>query len=157
MYAAVVRRKVVETFEAINQGDYARMIDGLDDRFTYRFHGRHALGGFRCTKESMAAWWERVLRLLPGARFTVEEVIVSGGPWRTRLAVRTHVRGPLPDGTVYENVMIQLMTLRWGRVTEVETLENLQELERALAVVAAHGQAEATAEPIEDPAPAPRT
>lgn len=153
MYGTIVRKKVVETFDAINQGDYATMVEGLDDKFSYRFHGDHALGGFRCTKESMTAWWERVFRLLPGARFTVEEVIVSGGPRRTRLAVTTHVQGDLPDGSVYDNVMVQLMTLRWGKVTEVETLENLQELQRALDVVAAHGKAEAHAEPIEDPVP----
>lgn len=153
IYSKIVKKKVSDTFEAINAGDYQVMVDGLGDEFTYRFHGRHALGGFRCTKVSMGAWWQRVLRLLPGARFEVQEVFVSGGPWRTRLVVNTHVRGDLPDGSVYDNLMIQLMTLRWGKVVEVETLENLQVLERALHVVADHGQDEAVAPPIEDPEP----
>lgn len=153
IYAGIVKKKVKETFDAINAGNYAVMIDGLADEFTYHFHGDHALGGFRNTRASMRAWWERIMKILPGAKFEVREVLVSGGPWRTRLAVTTSVQGDLPDGTVYSNMMIQLMTLRWGKVTEVETLENLQELERALRVSAAAGFYEAAAPPIIDPAP----
>lgn len=47
--------------------------------------------------------------------------------------------GDLPDGSEYRNVMIQLMTLRWGKVAEVETLEDLQALEAALRVCAEAG------------------
>ena len=42
------------------------------------------------------------------------------------------------------------MTLRWGKVTFVETLEDLQVLENALKVVADCGVPEALAEPITD-------
>jgi hypothetical protein len=45
--------------------------------------------------------------------------------------------------------MFQFMTLRWGKVMEVETVEDLQVLTHALAVVAASGKTEATAAPIE--------
>ena len=42
------------------------------------------------------------------------------------------------------------MTLRWGKVVSVETLEDLQVLDRALATVAAAGVAETSAAPISD-------
>lgn len=150
MYAAIVRSKVRGIFDEINVGNYRPVVDGLADEFSYRFHGEHALGGLRTKKSSMEAWWERVLRLLPGAKFEIQEVLVSGGPWRTRLAVRSTVSGPLPNGDVYNNTVFQFMTLRWGRVTDVETVEDLQVLERALAIVARSGIVEAEAAPIVD-------
>ncbi|WP_051757563.1 hypothetical protein [Prauserella rugosa] len=64
--------------------------------------------------------------------------------------MRSHVSGALPDGARYENTVFQFLTLVWGRVTEVETLEDLQVLERALAAVAAAGVAQAAAPPIAD-------
>ncbi|NHU84887.1 nuclear transport factor 2 family protein [Kocuria sp. JC486] len=150
IYAMMVEKKVRRTFEAINDGNYGAMLDGLAGNFTYHFHGKHALGGRRRTRTSMEAWWQRVFRLLPGAIFDVREVFVSGGPWRTRVVVNSRVQGDLPDGSTYRNTVLQLMTLRWGKVVDVETLEDLQELERALNVVFDYGNPEARAEPIED-------
>lgn len=150
MYKAIVRAKVRAVFDSINQGDYRVMVDGLAPEFVYEFHGEHALGGRRTTRAAMLRWWERTLRLLPGASFDVQEVLVNGGPWRTRIAMRSFISGDLPDGEHYRNTVFQFMTLRWGRVTEVETVEDLQVLERALAAVAASGVDEAMASPITD-------
>lgn len=150
MYKAIVRSKVRAVFRSASAGDYRPMVDGLAPQFTYVFHGSHALGGRRTSRDAMIRWWERTLRLLAGAQFELHDVVVNGGPWRTRVATRARVSGPLPDGTPYENTVFQFLTLRWGRVTEVETLEDLQVLERALTVVAASGVPEAHAAPIED-------
>lgn len=150
MYKRIVRAKVRGVFERINAGDYMAMVDGLAPSFEYRFHGDHALGGRRTTRESMIRWWERVMDLLPGAQFNIRDVLVNGGPWRTRIAVRASISGELPDGTRYENTVFQFMTLVWGKVVSVETCEDLQKLGRALAVVAEAGTAEALAAPITD-------
>lgn len=150
MYSRIVRRNVARVFDAISHGDPSAMLDSLAPQFVYRFHGEHALGGVRTTRAAMEQWWERIFRLLPGAAFRVDEVLVNGWPWRTRLALRLQVSGPLPDGGVYENVLFQFMTLRWGRVADIETLEDLQVLERALRIVAAAGRPEALAPPITD-------
>nr|MDT0657081.1 nuclear transport factor 2 family protein [Micromonospora sp. DSM 115978] len=148
MYARIVRGKVRQIFDEINKGNYRPMVDGLADNFTYRFHGQHALGGVRTTKAAMERWWERTLKLLPGATFDIHEILVSGGPGRTRLAVRSTISGPLPNGETYRNDVFQFMTLSWGKVTEVETVEDLQVLTRALRIVAEHGEPEAAADPI---------
>ena len=148
IYAAIVRRKVRGTFDQINAGNYQAMIDGLDSPFEYVFHGTHALGGRRVTTAAMRRWWERTFDLLPGAKFEVLEVLVTGGPWKTRIAVRNRVSGPLPNGERYENLVFQFMTLRWGKVSSVETVEDLQVLERALHIVAESGNSEARAAPI---------
>ncbi|MFT4259150.1 nuclear transport factor 2 family protein [Microbacterium sp.] len=149
MYKTIVRSQVRRVFDRINHGDYLAMVDGLADEFVYVFHGDHALGGRRTSREAMIRWWERTLRLLPGARFEVEDVLVVGGPWRTRVATRAQVSGTLPDGSVYANTVFQFLTLRWGKVTNVETVEDLQVLQRALDAIAASGVAEALSPPIE--------
>lgn len=150
MYKRIVRGKVRAVFERINAGDYTTMVDGLAPSFEYRFHGEHALGGRRTTRESMIRWWQRVLDLLPGARFDIQDVLVNGGPWQTRIAVRASIAGDLPGGVRYENTVFQFMTLAWGKVISVETVEDLQVLERALAAVAENGKPEALAAPISD-------
>lgn len=150
VYARIVEGKVRATFAEINAGNYMAMVDSLGVPFVYKFHGDHALGGIRTTREAMVRWWQRVGALLPGAQFTIDEILVRGGPWRTRVAVRSTVRGPLPGGAEYRNTVVQFMTLRWGKVVDVETLEDLQRLTRALSLVADAGHAEATAAAIKD-------
>lgn len=66
------------------------------------------------------------------------------------IAVRNRISGPLPNGERYENLVFQFMTLRWGRVASVESLEDLQVLVKALQIVADHGKSEALADPILD-------
>jgi ketosteroid isomerase-like protein len=150
IFARIVEARVRSVFDRVNAGDYMHMVDGLGEPFAYVFHGDHALGGRRTSRDAMIRWWQRVGDLLPGAQFTIHEVIVRGGPWRTRIAVRAGIRGPLPGGEVYRNTLFQFMTLRWGKVIEVETVEDLQVLTHALAVVAASGKAAAAAAPIVD-------
>ena len=148
IYSRIVKGKVRSVFDQINAGNYMEMVDGLGDPFVYHFHGEHALGGRRTSRDAMIRWWERTLSLLPGAKFDVQEVFVNGGPWNTRVAVRSRVSGPLPGGELYTNTVFQFMTLKWGRLTSVETVEDLQVLERALKVVANAGNPEADAAPI---------
>lgn len=150
MYHEIVRARVRSTFEKINRGDYMTMVQSLAPTFEYRFHGMHALGGRRTTTESVIRWWERTLRVLPGARFDIQDILVNGGPQRTRVAVRSLVSGDLPDGARYRNTVFQFMTLRWGRIVSVETLEDLQILQAALRAVHEAGDPEAVAEPITD-------
>ena len=100
MYRRIVANKIRAIFQEINAGNYQAMIDSLADSFQYRFHGSHALGGTRTSKKTMILWWERVNRLLPGAHFDVQDILVSGYPWRTRVAVLARVSGDLPVGSV---------------------------------------------------------
>lgn len=150
MYKRIVRGRVRSTFDRINAGDYMTMVDGLAPSFEYRFHGEHALGGRRTSREAMIRWWERTLRLLPGAEFDIQDILVNGAPWRTRVAIRSLVLGTLPGGARYENTVFQFLVLSWGRVISVETIEDLHVIERAFRTVADAGVSEALAAPITD-------
>lgn len=155
MYRLIVAARIRRIFARLDAGDWETMIRALAPRFTYRFYGDHALGGERTTVAAMRAWWGRVFRLLPGASFEPRDVLVAGWPWSTRVATDVIVRATLADGTHYENVINQFVRLRWGRVTEVRTLEDTQKLAQALQGLAAAGIEEASADQISD-VPKPR-
>lgn len=150
MYHRIVAAKVRGVFRQINAGDYEVMLKGLAPRFDYVFYGDHALGGHRTTVAAMRAWWERAFRLMPDVRFELEEVLVAGWPWNTRIATSEKVSGRLPDGSLYENTVHQFIHMRRGRITKIRTLEDTQCLARALDLLAAAGIKEAHAAPITD-------
>lgn len=150
MYHRIVASKVRGVFAAINAGDWETMVAGMAPTFTYRFYGDHALSGERHTAAALRLWWQRIDRLLPGTTFDVDDVLVAGWPWATRVATSVTVNAGLPDGTRYQNVITQFIRMRWGKITEVRTLEDTVVLQRALDALAAAGVAEAHADPITD-------
>jgi ketosteroid isomerase-like protein len=158
MYAWIVARKVRAVFASLSHGDAGPMLASLAGGFAYRFEGDSPIGGLRASQDSMRLWWERMYRLFPGLAFTVQDVAVSGWPWRTRIWTLLEFAKPLPDGTRYTNVVMQRMEMRWGRITRVHTLEDTQRCARFLAWQAQQGKAEALAAPITDqpwPEPGP--
>ena len=150
MYHAIVAHKLRTVFAAISRGDAWPMIDSLAGRFVYRFEGDSPIGGVRSSRESMQLWWERMYRLFPGLSFVVRDVVVAGPPWNTRIHTHLDFLMPLPGGATYSNVVMQVMRMRWGRVTEIHTLEDTQRCMRLLQWQAAQGKAEALAAPITD-------
>lgn len=151
MYRAIVARRVRATFSALSRGDIAAVQDGFAASFTYVFYGDHALGGQRHRVDTMAAWWQRVFTLFPKVTFTPQDVLVGGPPWRTTVITNVTIQAQAADGTPYTNAMMQLIRLRWGRVTEIRTLEDTQrlvaELDRlaGMRIDGAHGA------PLSDP------
>ena len=78
----------------------------------------------------------------------VREIVMQGPPWHTRIFTQLEFHLRVPGGQTYTNVVMQRMVMRWGRVTEVHTLEDTQLCTRLLAWQASRGQAEALAAPI---------
>jgi ketosteroid isomerase-like protein len=87
---------------------------------------------------------------MPSATFDVLDIVVSGSPWNTSIATAVAVHATLADGSSYENIFNQFMHMKWGRVTEIRTLENTEVLQRAMDRLAAGGYEEAHAVPITD-------
>lgn len=156
MYHAIVERKLRAVFVRLSAGDFEPMLDALAPTFRYRFEGDSPIGGVRTRRDSMRLWWERMYRLFPGLAFEVKDVVAAGGPWHTRVFTLLEFVKPLPDGTRYSNVVMQRMVMRWGRITEIHTLEDTQRCMRLLAWQAANGKEEAQAAPISDIAWPPR-
>lgn len=149
MYKSVVKQRVRSMYGAFNRGDYRPLLNSFAPEFAYTFVGDgHPLAGTRRTRATMQAQFERVLRLFPGIQFSVGDIVVNGGPWNTKGAVSVGVRATLQDGSLYENEYVQLMRMRWGRVTTVRTVIDTGRLTDAFRRLAAFGVSEAAAAPV---------
>lgn len=148
-FRAVVRGKVLHSFERLSQGDPSAALALMDDEVEYTFEGEHALGGTRVSKAGVARWMDRLLRLLPG-QFEIQSVEVVGWPWRATVYVVFEDRVAPAIGAPYRNHGVQVVDLEWGRAVRIHTYVDTSKLERALEVMAKEGIAEAQAEPITD-------
>jgi ketosteroid isomerase-like protein len=148
MYHTIIRRKVAAAFAGLGAGRIEAITGELAPDATHYFIGAHALAGTRRTPEAIRAWYERLLRLLQGIAFTLQEVRVSGWPWRTQVeAIWTEVNFGT-DGVKTTTEGVNLIEIRWGRVTSVRIYPDTAALERTLQRIAAKGTAEALAAPI---------
>ena len=148
MYHAIVRRKIATAFAGLSAGRIEAITDEMSPRVVHYFVGTHALSGTRRTPETIRAWYERLLRLLGGISFTLHEVRVSGWPWKTLVeAIWTETNNGT-DGVLTSAEGVNLIEIRWGRVTSVRIYPDTAALERTLQRIAAKGTAEAMANPI---------
>jgi ketosteroid isomerase-like protein len=157
MYKMIVRAKLRRLYAGVATGNWQPIVDNFADDFAYTFIGDTPLGGTRRTKAAMAAWWTRILTLCPGATLTPQRILVEGWPWHTTVMTYVHFNAVIPGpggvGRVpYQNEVMQMMTLRWGRIASVLTIEDTQRFARILPDLAAAGIADATAAPIRDAA-----
>lgn len=155
MYKSIVKRRVRLLFAEANRGNWQAIVDGLAPNFVYRFIGDTPLGGTRTTKPAMQNWFRRIYRLVPNAQLVLQEIVVEGMPWNTRVMTYVKFRGSLPasigeQGAAYENEVMQLLRIRWGRIVAVTTLEDTQRFVAILPLLAAAGITDATAGPILD-------
>ena len=155
MYHAIVKRRIRSLFVQANRGNHQAIVDALAPAFVYRFIGDTPLGGTRTRKTSMQAWFARIYELVPDATLHPLEILVEGMPWNTRIMTYVKFRGTLPatadqPAKPYENEVMQLLHLRWGRLHSVLTLEDTLRFANILPRLAKAGIAAATAPPISD-------
>jgi ketosteroid isomerase-like protein len=155
MYKIIVRRRIRGLFKEANRGNWQAIVDTLSPVFVYRFVGDTPLGGTRTKISSMQAWFQRIYKLVPDAQLHPEVIVVEGVPWNTRVMTYVKFRGTLPSAqglqrVPYENEVMQLMQLRWGRISSVITIEDTLRFHAILPRLSEAGIAEATAAPIND-------
>ena len=150
MYHAIVRRKVLSLFDAINRGDARPVIDGFAGRFEHIFLGQTALGGRRTSRATIIAWYERLFRLLPDIHFTIERITVSGTPWNTLAVAEWTETNSGTDGVQTNARGIHAVQIKWGKMTRLHICPDTVMLEKTLTRLAGKGVAEATADMIED-------
>lgn len=150
MYHLIVKKIVTNSFRQLSQGNYHTATDLMSEKCHYHFIGRHALGGQRHNRILIIKWFERFLRILPGFQFVPATVLVKGWPWETVVVVKLKVSWKRPDGHSYENVALQMMTLKWFKAVNILTVDDSQAFGELLTELAhKFGVAEAAAAPIE--------
>lgn len=155
MHAFIAGRVLRRAFAGLGTGDITAITSRLADDCVHTFVGDHALAGTRRTRASITAWYERLLSLLPGISFDIRRLRVAGPPWAALAVAEWVETNSGVDGVVTSAGGVNVMELRWGRVTRVSIYADTAALERTLARGAIAGHPDALAAPIVDPG-APR-
>lgn len=148
MYHTIVRRQVQKSFAHLNQHNYQPVVASFTPDIHHHFAGDHALGGTRHSAAVASGWYERLFRLFPDVRFTVKNIVVSGLPHNTRVAIQFRVDLAYPGGKPYFNEVAQFITLKWGRIAHMELYEDTEKLVGLLNQLRDSGISEAAAAPI---------
>ena len=133
MYKAAVRWMIRRSIQRSTQGDYgpALAVFADDANLTFpganswsRQHREPAAGPRRVPTHRGKAEIETFLQryVEHGIQMEVEDILVNGPPWNTRLAVRVHDWIPGGDGgDIYANRAVLMARLSWGRSTTRRT------------------------------------
>ena len=138
IYAALVRRLIGRSIDKLNAGDPRPLLAMASDDVVLRFPGDNGWARmFRPVVKGRAphdthrgleecrAFAEAFVE--QQIRFVVEDVLVNGPPWRTRVAIRLHDFAPAADGTdAYTNRAVAFLELRWGRLRVWEDYEDTE-------------------------------
>jgi len=147
MMTGIVRRRYLRGLRAVERGDLDSLLGTFDEHCRLIFVGDSPLGADLRTLPEIRSWFKRFARLLPNPRFEIHRLVVSGPPWRQRVAGHVWIHGSV-DGEPYENQFAHFLTLRWGKVIDDLVLEDTQRWARACERLLAAGVAEAGAAPL---------
>jgi ketosteroid isomerase-like protein len=149
VYKAIVRRQVRGLFEGLGS-DYDSLLARTAPDVHHVFPGDSALGGERHSRDGLRRWFQRLDVVFKDHELRVKDVVVSGLPWRTVVAVEWTIRARTRDGAPYENEGVHVIRMRWGRATAIHAYLDSERLAAACERSARAGVAEASAPPIVD-------
>lgn len=140
MYKATIRALLRHSIRKLNAGDYSLLLKMASPDFELVFPGDNSWSTMfrphRAGREAHVthrgidegtAFAERFVR--EGIQFEVEDILVNGPPWNTRIAVRAHDFIPGDDGDRYHNRALLFLETRWGRLVRWEDYEDTQRTE----------------------------
>jgi ketosteroid isomerase-like protein len=140
MYKAAIRALMRHSINRLNNGDYSLLLKMASPDFELAFPGDNSWSTmFRPTRrgrhrhpthrgdDEVTAFAERFVR--EGIQFDIEDILINGGPWNTRIAVRIHnfIPSPGADDT-YNNRAVLFLEVRWGRIVRWEDYEDTERI-----------------------------
>ncbi|OBG31373.1 hypothetical protein A5671_10005 [Mycolicibacter heraklionensis] len=128
IYRWLVRRQAAAGWQRLSEQRFDET--PLADDMHFVFLGDHELAADLRGAETVRNWLrDQLLARLPNLRFVVDETVVEGGPWSTRVATRYHTE---QDGRlVYRGVYFGRVV--WGKVVEEIILPDTKALSAGLA------------------------
>lgn len=127
IYGWFVRKQAPAAWERLSDQriDELRLADDVH----FVFLGDHPLAVDLRGADALRAWLrDQLFRRFPGLRFEVEDMIVEGTPWATRVATRYVAR---QDGRlVYRSTTFARVV--WGKLADERVLPDTQALAAAL-------------------------
>ena len=138
MYKAIVRARVRRGIQRLNEGD-AEFVLGLavpdvelafpgDNSWAAMYRPIEKSRERHVTHHGIAevrAFAQRFIAA--GIQYQIDEILVNGPPWNTRVAMRAVDWVVGPDGAdAYNNRMVSFLKLRWGKIVSWEVYEDTQ-------------------------------
>ncbi len=139
MYKTAIRALLRRGIEQLNNGDFTTLLTMASPDFAMVFPGDNSWATmFRPVQggrqphvthrgiEEGTAFAQRFVD--EGVQFEVEDILVNGPPWNTRIALRVQSFVPGFDGAddEYANRAIALLTVKWGKLVGWEDYEATQ-------------------------------
>ena len=124
MYHYVITKLVKKSFGFVNDRQFTELTKGMVLNVKHSFAGDHALGGVRHDVAAVKNWLERLARVVPNIHIKVLKIIVKGWPHNTLAIVRWEATATLQNGEPYLNKGIHFITIKWGKVTEIDVYED---------------------------------
>ena len=139
MYKASIRALLRHSIDKLNRGDYALMLKMASPDFELAFPGDNSWStmfrpqqtgrGRHVTHRGIdeaTAFADRFVA--EGIQFEIEDILVNGPPWNTRIALRVHdfIPGEDQSSDVYNNRAVLFLELRWGRLIRWEDYEDTE-------------------------------
>ncbi len=124
MYHYIVKKLVKKSFGLVNEHRFTELTKGMALNIKHSFAGDHALGGVRHDVAAVKAWLERLGRIMLKLHITINNIVVKGLPHNTLAIVRWTATATLENGDPYLNKGVHFITLKWGRVTEIDVYED---------------------------------
>lgn len=139
MFKTATRALVRYSIGRLNEGDYSLLLKMADPDFGLAFPGDNSWATMFRPHENgrqvhvthrgideATAFADRFVEA--GVTFEIEDILVNGPPWNTRIAVR--VRGFIADPSggpdSYNNRAVLFLESRWGRIVRWEDYEDTE-------------------------------
>lgn len=139
MYKATIRELMRYSVKKLNRGDYSLLLKLASPDFELAFPGQNswstmfrpqALGRERHVThqgiDEATTFAERFVS--EGIQFQIEDILVNGPPWNTRIALRVHSFVPDSGGGAdsYSNRAVLFLEVKWGRLARWEDYEDTE-------------------------------
>jgi ketosteroid isomerase-like protein len=138
MYKGAVRWLIKRNVRALSNGDIGPLASSYASDATLVFPGTSSWAGVYRGRAEIDKFLRRFVSV--GLQGSVEDVLVNGPPWRTRVCVLFTDRAVRAGTVVYENRAVLYACVRWGRITYQEDFEDTHKVEAFDRLLEAAGQ-----------------
>jgi ketosteroid isomerase-like protein len=148
MYNYIVKQLVKKSFGLVNERRFDELVNSMALNVRHSFAGDHALGGIRHDQAAVRVWLGRLGRIMQTLHITVNNIDVKGLPHNTLAIVRWTATATLENGDPYLNKGVHFITLKWGKVVNLDVYEDTLAVYNGLAAQYKSGIEEAHAPQI---------
>jgi ketosteroid isomerase-like protein len=127
LYGAAVRAMLRRNLARLRKGELDPLVKTFAADVHFVFPGESSWAADLRGRDAVAEWERRFLDA--GLQLEPREILVSGPPWNTKIALHFEDHLTAPDGErVYENQGVIFGTAAWGKMREFIVYEDTQKL-----------------------------